>query len=102
MFQEVGFYTSMHLNISWSVPKNRTFTILASIKDIPFSLNHIFIECSFTNISIFVVLISRDGILIPIVTGLTSFYGGIVVFSIVGFMAQQTATEVSSFIQSGK
>ena len=44
----------------------------------------------------------RDGILVPVITCLTSFYGGFVIFCVVGFMAHEAGLPVNEVIHSGE
>ena len=43
----------------------------------------------------------RDAIVIAIVNCLTSFYGGFVIFSVIGYMANKVGLSVSEVISSG-
>ena len=44
----------------------------------------------------------RDCIIFACVNSGTSFYGGFVIFSVLGFMAQKQQVDVSAVVQSGK
>ena len=43
----------------------------------------------------------RDALLIPLLTCLTSFYGGFVIFSVLGFMAKRANVSVKDVVASG-
>jgi hypothetical protein len=44
----------------------------------------------------------RDGIIVPMINCFTSFYGGFVIFSVVGFMAHEAGVEVQDAMTSGE
>jgi len=44
----------------------------------------------------------RDGILVPIINCLTSFYTGFVIFSVLGYMAHMKGVEVKDVATDGR
>lgn len=44
---------------------------------------------------------SRDVFIVPVVNGLTSFYAGLVTFSIVGFVAKEKGMTVENVFRQG-
>jgi prolipoprotein diacylglyceryltransferase len=39
---------------------------------------------------------------VPLINGGTSFYGGFVIFSVIGYIAHKTGRKVTDFVQSGE
>ena len=46
--------------------------------------------------------IMRDGLIIPLINCMTSFYGGFVIFSVLGFMAKEKGVSVEAVADEGK
>lgn len=47
------------------------------------------------------LLIYRDALIVPLVTGLSSLYGGFVLYSVLGYLAHKTGRQVKDFVTSG-
>lgn len=52
--------------------------------------------------SLFLRVSCRDAVIASLADGLTSFYGGFVIFGVVGFMAKEANTTVDKIATHGK